>query len=288
MLFRLSIPFLEKKDRLAGLLLLLSVLTLATPEAVAKAPRCSSVYGGPTFSTQKPITYKQAFQVFEARLKPESAAELENLTAEYFEKFVDINKLRVPFQNQRHRELTLEEAPNLPFLSKAKWMDPLISYIEDLSEFGPQFYAKVNRALRAENTPAEMQDYISNFDRSLKKFPAFTGLSFRGTRLTPEQIAQYYPLGKPVVERAYLSTSLNPAIAIEFSKRIAAEEAAGKIPVIVMVGGKSGRLISFLSQNFAAEKEILFPRDSQFFVSESKTLNKGPFAKTHFILLQEI
>jgi hypothetical protein len=95
----------------------------------------------------------------------------------------------------------------------------------------------------------------------LEKLPAYEGPVVRGSNLPPEVLAQYRP-GEFIVEKGFMSTTTNPAVA-------QSPAFAGNVEFRIL--SNTGRDISAVSL-IPAEQEILFPARTKFFVL-SKTLD---------------
>jgi hypothetical protein len=99
------------------------------------------------------------------------------------------------------------------------------------------------------------QARVDALNRALEKLPPHSGLVYRGTDLPPEVLAQYQP-GAVVTEDAFVSTSVDPAVA-------RSPAFAGNVEFRIV--SETGRDISSLSL-ISHEQEVLFPSGKQFYV----------------------
>ena len=113
----------------------------------------------------------------------------------------------------------------------------------------------LNDALRTDTLDASQQARVDALNRALEKLPPHSGLVYRGTDLPPEVLAQYQP-GAVVTEDAFVSTSVDPAVA-------RSPAFAGNVEFRIV--SKTGRDISSLSL-ISHEQEVLFPSGIQFYV----------------------
>jgi ADP-ribosyltransferase exoenzyme len=113
----------------------------------------------------------------------------------------------------------------------------------------------LNDALRTGTLDASQQARVDALNRALEKLPPHSGLVYRGTDLPPEVLAQYQP-GAVVTEDAFVSTSVDPAVA-------RSPAFAGNVEFrIVSETGRDISSLSFISH----EQEVLFPSGMQFYV----------------------
>lgn len=107
-------------------------------------------------------------------------------------------------------------------------------------------------------TPEEAAAIQARSDRvsaALAKLPPRPGTTYRGVDLPGDALSNYEE-GTVVTERAFTSTSTDPAIASGNFKGNA----------IIIISGKSGRDISEFSQ-YSYEKEILYDKGTKFYVT---------------------
>jgi hypothetical protein len=93
----------------------------------------------------------------------------------------------------------------------------------------------------------------------LEKLPPHSGMVYRGADLAPDVLAQYQ-LGAVVTEHAFLSSSLDPAVAHSTAF-------AGNVEF--RIASKTGRDVSSFS-TFPTEREVLFPTGLQFYVVDRR------------------
>jgi hypothetical protein len=107
-------------------------------------------------------------------------------------------------------------------------------------------------------TPEEAAAIEARADRvsaALAKLPPRPGMTYRGVDL-PEDMLSNYEEGTVITEKAFTSTSTDPAIASGNFKGNA----------VTIISGNSGRDISEFSQ-YSYEKEILYDKGTQFYVT---------------------
>jgi hypothetical protein len=113
----------------------------------------------------------------------------------------------------------------------------------------------LNDALRRHTVDASQRARVDALNRALEKLPPYEGTVVRGSDIPPEMLARYRP-GEVITEYAFLSTSLNPAVA-------RSSAFAGNVEFRIV--SLSGRDISSFSK-FPAEQEILFRSGTEFYV----------------------
>ncbi|WP_231124170.1 ADP-ribosyltransferase [Mycobacterium colombiense] len=133
-----------------------------------------------------------------------------------------------------------------------------LSAMDDYTGLG---YRDLNDALRGNAVEASQLARIEAIKSALQKLPPYRGPVVRGTDLPPEVLAQYRP-GEVITEKAFLSTSTNPAVA---------RSTAFSGNVEFRIFSNTGRDISSVSL-FPGEGEILFPPGSCFYVA-GKTID---------------
>ncbi len=117
----------------------------------------------------------------------------------------------------------------------------------------------LNDALRTGKMDADQQARVEALNRALEKLPAYSGTVVRGTDLPSDVLAQYKP-DTMITERAFLSTSMEPAVA---------QSSAFSGNVEFRILSKTARDISSFSL-FPSEKEVLFPNGTQFYVLDRR------------------
>jgi hypothetical protein len=113
---------------------------------------------------------------------------------------------------------------------------------------------------------------------ALSKLPNSNLVVYRGIRFTHSRLKQYllaFEISEPIVEYAFMSTSLRKSTATQFGT------------IILRIFSKNGKLIEQIAKfglnSSLNEREILFEKGSQFIVLEIKEEN--PY---FFITLEEI
>jgi ADP-ribosyltransferase exoenzyme len=139
--------------------------------------------------------------------------------------------------------------------------DPLhpndLSALADYTGVG---YRDLNDALRSNAVDASQHARVEAIKNALQKLPTHVGTVIRGTDLPPEVLAQYRP-GEVITEKAFLSTTTDPAVARSTTF-------AGNVEFRIL--STTGRDISFVSL-FPGEREILFSAGTRFYVMEKTT-----------------
>ncbi|MFE3954959.1 ADP-ribosyltransferase [Nocardia sp. NPDC059091] len=134
-------------------------------------------------------------------------------------------------------------------------------------------FSDLNHRLRneLELDPAQ-QKLAADIASGLERLPAYDGTVWRGTHLTPEQLARYVP-GAKVTEAAFTSSSRDP-------RRIFTSN------VEFIVHSESGRDISAISAR-PGEQEVLFKPGTTFEVrGVIEDPNSGLFGKTRVFLYE--
>lgn len=131
-----------------------------------------------------------------------------------------------------------------------------LSALADYTGLG---HEELNDALRTDTMDASQQARVDALNQALEKLSAHSGLVFRGADLPPEALAQYQR-GAVVTEIAFVSTSMDPAVA-------QCSAFAGNVDFRIL--SKTGRDISVVSL-FPTEQEVLFPTGLQFFVADRR------------------
>ncbi len=124
-----------------------------------------------------------------------------------------------------------------------------------LADYTVMGHDDLNDALRNGTVDASQQARVDALNLALEKLPPHSGLVYRGTDLPPEVLAQYQP-GAVVTEAAFVSTSVDPAVA-------RSPAFAGNVEFRIV--SATGRDISSLSL-ISHEQEVLFPSGMQFYV----------------------
>jgi hypothetical protein len=127
-----------------------------------------------------------------------------------------------------------------------------LSALADYTKMG---YADLNSALRSDTVDASQHARIEALTKALQKLPPHEGTVVRGTNLPQEVLEQYQP-GAVVTENAFVSTSMNPAVA---------QSSAFVGNVEFRILSSTGRDISSVSM-YPSEQEVLFPAGTRFYV----------------------
>lgn len=114
---------------------------------------------------------------------------------------------------------------------------------------------------------AEGQRHGEMTVQGLKKLPPWKGTTFRGLGLTPDELKKEYPKGKTIVQKPFLSTSLEESVADGFAKTNSVKP--GKVGILMHLTLTEGRDIAALSK-YGSEKEILVIAGATFHVDDVK------------------
>ncbi|MEE6179980.1 WXG100-like domain-containing protein [Mycobacterium sp. 050134] len=139
--------------------------------------------------------------------------------------------------------------------------DPTPNDVAALADYTGTGYEDLNDALRRDVLDASQSARVEALNNALFKLPPYEGPVVRGAHLPPEMLACYQP-GEYIIEKGFLSTTTDPAIAQSDA----------------FVGNVEFRIISFTGRDVAAfsilpeEQEVLFPSHTRFFVL-SKTID---------------
>lgn len=127
--------------------------------------------------------------------------------------------------------------------------------VSALTHYTGSGYIDLNDALRSDILDASQHARVEALNNALSKLPPYEGAVVRGSNLPPEALAQYRP-GEYIIEKGFMSTTTNPAVA-------QAPAFAGNVEFRIF--SCTGRDISEHSM-FPAEQEVLFPAHTRFFV----------------------
>lgn len=124
-------------------------------------------------------------------------------------------------------------------------------------------YRNFNQALRGEIALTEefkIQKELMN--KALNKLPKYKAEDFlyRIENLTPNQIDEYYKVGKTIENKHFTSSSYSEEAIIEAMRN-------REYTVLIKIKGKNGRLIEELS-TLKKEQEVLFKSNTKFKVKE--------------------
>jgi hypothetical protein len=132
-----------------------------------------------------------------------------------------------------------------------------LSALADYTGLG---HEDLNDALRNGPMDASRQARVDALNHALEKLPPHSGMVYRGADLAPDVLAQYQR-GAVVTEHAFLSSSLDPAVA---------NSSAFAGNVEFRIASKTGRDVSSFS-TFPTEQEVLFPTGLQFYVVDRRS-----------------
>jgi hypothetical protein len=172
------------------------------------------------------------------------------------------------------------------------WANILYVYTEGDESDDEPMYSVVNRELRDGKPDTEAAAvWVKRMREAMWHLPRFEGISFRGTRLTEDRIAKYYPVGELAQDAAFISTSIRPATALKFADlNLEGQNNSDdqKIAVLLVVLGKTGRPVSSFAKIVTHEEEILFANGTPMRVqSKSPVFEDTELGKTQIIVLAE-
>jgi hypothetical protein len=137
---------------------------------------------------------------------------------------------------------------------------PLTSQdLSALNNYTGPGHVDLNDALRNGTLDASHHARVDALNRALDKLPPYSGPVVRGTDLPADVLARYQP-DAIITEPAFLSTSMEPAVA---------QSSAFSGNVEFRILSKTGRDISSFSL-FPSEREVLFPNGTQFYVLDRR------------------
>jgi SpoVK/Ycf46/Vps4 family AAA+-type ATPase len=157
-----------------------------------------------------------------------------------------------PSGAQEHHGPVAHEVAPAPQLSSTD-----LSALADYTGLG---HEDLNDALRSDSMDASQQARVNAINQALEKLPPHRGMVYRGADL-PVGVLDQYQRGAVVTEMAFVSTSLDPAVAHSSAF-------AGNVEFRIV--SKTGRDISSFS-TFPTEQEVLFPTGQQFFVVDRRS-----------------
>lgn len=208
-----------------------------------------------------------------------SAAELnEKLTV--LTKDIPYRTLMFTYTEQLTKVLQLSDiydwSEKNPDASRAlhNYIDP-----QEPDENGEPIWQTTNRNLRNSNRLSPAQNaFATRMNAALDSLPPAKAIVYRGVYLKTADFEKYKN-AKERTELSFVSTSLDPNIALGFST-----SGKGDVATVFVIDSYSGRPISFVVPTNMHEMEILFKTDTSFDVVrvvQSKDL------KTGFIFLRE-
>jgi len=164
-------------------------------------------------------------------------------------------------------------------------------YVEESHGQENSSFLKANKALRAGTAlDADLQKYAASLQAALGKLPPLVGFTFRGSTFSEELFNKEYVEGKSVVEKAFTSSSLNPATAYSYAFpkesgffRAVKPLADGDTRVFFVIQGKTARPVSYYSE-YWAEAEALFGKDTEFHV---KAVSPRQDDGSRYVILEE-
>lgn len=189
---------------------------------------------------------------------------------------------------------TADDQDAWTMLDNNPWANPIFQYVEGNEEEDVQPYERVNNDLRTGNQDsAETITWTTSMRQALSRVPKFEGISFRGTRLSPDRIDRYFPVGGVADDLAFISSSILPSVSFKFAKLWHPEQATAEekalINLVIVIKGKTGRPVSPFGRMHTHEQEILFANGTKFNVlAKSSIVNDNELGgPTQIILLQE-
>lgn len=143
-------------------------------------------------------------------------------------------------------------------------MANILDDINDFDEESNPGYKKFNQALRGEipmTTEFKIQKELM-MNKGLDKLPKYQSesLLYRIENLTPQQIDEYYKIGKTIENKHFTSSTYDmDAIGVAMRNRA--------YTVLIRIKGKNGKVIEDLS-TLKSEKEVLFKSNTKFEVKD--------------------
>lgn len=171
-----------------------------------------------------------------------------------------------------------------------EWASAIIEYTLGNESDDEQIYVTVNRELRdGRPDSVEVSQWTKRMREAMWRIPRFEGISFRGTRLKPEQIEKYYQVGKIAQDLAFISTSLSPSTAFKFADpSVNGVVDNEKISIVFVILGKTGRPVSNFAHMHSHEQEILFANGTPMIVkAKTPVFQDSLLNRTQIILLEE-
>jgi hypothetical protein len=143
-----------------------------------------------------------------------------------------------------------------------------------LADYTGSGYEDLNSALRSDALDASQHARVAALNNALEKLPAYDGPVVRGSNLPADVLARYQP-GEVITEKAFLSTTTDPAVAHS-------PAFAGNVEFRIL--SSTGRDISSVSL-IPEEQEILFRAGTKFYVVD-KTVD--PLTRRTMIEMLEL
>lgn len=171
-----------------------------------------------------------------------------------------------------------------------EWMLPLVQYSAGDESDEEPIYVTVNRELRDGQPDSEkVTAWTNSMREGMWHLPRVETVSFRGTRLAEDRIERYYPLNQKASDAAFVSTSLQPSTAFKFADpSVSGDGADGKVAVVFVIIGKSGRPVSFFAHMHEHEQEILFANGTPLVtLAKTEVFQDAQLGQTVIILQQE-
>jgi hypothetical protein len=184
-----------------------------------------------------------------------------------------------------------EAEKRLAWVKSTEHVVTINRYVEESHGQEDSNFLKANRQLRAGGAlDADLQKYVTSLDKALTKLPRLVGYTFRGATLAEKTLLEEYTEGKPVTEKAFTSSSLNPATAYAYAFpkessffRGIKPLAEGEVRVLFIIQGKSAHPVSYFSE-FWAEAEALFNKGAEFNV---KAVSPRQDDGSRYVVLEE-
>jgi hypothetical protein len=111
----------------------------------------------------------------------------------------------------------------------------------------------------------------------IEKLPAYSGITYRGTRLTPSQLANLQRPNAIFKDSGFLSSSMDFTTAEHHATKVTTSS-DGLPSVVFVIKGRSGRSIENASASLhRMEREVVFPSGTQFHVDIVQRRTDGSY-----------
>ena len=152
-------------------------------------------------------------------------------------------------------------------------------YVTDPPDGSDPLWQSTNRKLRSgKKLSSKESKFVSNLNLSFQFLPKFEGIVFRGVAISKE-ILSTYQKGKVFQDPTFVSTSINPVIAQDFSKT----DDPTRVSVIFIIQVKEGIPVSMLHEFHWDEKEILLKNGQKF-----EVIQKVDSVKSVYVYLKQL
>lgn len=155
-------------------------------------------------------------------------------------------------------------------------------YIDPQDDDAPSWQSVNQKLRRGGSLTTRDRKFIDDLLFAMDRLPSYHGLAWRGSMLRPSVFSEYKE-GAVVKDPAFVSTSLSPETAMNFSGVVHQGSTRGRISVMYMIKVKLGAPITAVFNDNQQEKEILL-RPGQSFIVRRNIQNA---ARTKAIVVLE-